>query len=211
MYWKQIKCPFFHSDDTRSILCEGAKLHLLFVKDLKARKKKLIGKRNIVCKSKGTKSALYFALPIKNMRCDMKILFVILIVLLVIVTTAVTTVIYKSKKEQIERKIKSVRNEEREQAEEFYNQRKEKIVKHEVNIGMRDFLQGYCIREFLTWPPDEHNKNGGVSVVKWYDGTVTTVALKKGDTYDPEIALMMCVMKKLYGHHFKEVLKKSHK
>lgn len=141
----------------------------------------------------------------------MEILFVVLIASLIIMTTAVTTVLYKSKKEQVKKEIKNARREEREQAEEQFNQKKEKIIKHEVNIGMRDFLQGYCIREFLTWPPDENNKNGGVSVVKWYDGTVTTVALKKGDTYNPEVGLMMCVMKKLYGHHFKEVLKKSHK
>lgn len=23
-YWKMIKCPFFHSDDAKSILCEGS-------------------------------------------------------------------------------------------------------------------------------------------------------------------------------------------
>ena len=42
--------------------------------------------------------------------------------------------------------------------------------------------------------------NEGATVVIWSDKTKTVTKCKKGDTYNQEYALMMCVLKKIYPH-----------
>ena len=50
------------------------------------------------------------------------------------------------------------------------------------------------------------------TVIKWKDGTITKVKTQtdKGDTYNPEIGMAMCICKKVFGNkgNFNEVFKK---
>ena len=41
--------------------------------------------------------------------------------------------------------------------------------------------------------------NGCATIVVWVDGSKTVVKLMEGDDYDPEKAIMMCVMEKMIG------------
>ena len=47
--------------------------------------------------------------------------------------------------------------------------------------------------------------NGPATVVIWLDGTKTVVKCMEGDIYDPEKALMMCIMERLLGGSKMEV------
>lgn len=56
------------------------------------------------------------------------------------------------------------------------------------------------------------NKEKGVTVIKWNDGTITKVKAQadKGDSYDPEKGMAMCICKKMFGNTgwYNEVFKK---
>lgn len=55
------------------------------------------------------------------------------------------------------------------------------------------------------------NEKKGVTVVKWKDGTISKVKVQtdKGDTYNPELGLAMCIVKKAMGNkgNFNDVFK----
>lgn len=42
--------------------------------------------------------------------------------------------------------------------------------------------------------------NDPATIVLWNDGTKTVVKCQKGDTYNPELGLAMCIIKKLSGN-----------
>lgn len=54
--------------------------------------------------------------------------------------------------------------------------------------------------------------NNGVTTIKWKDGSVTTVKCRsdKGDEFNPEVGIAMCICKKAFGNDgsFNEVFKK---
>lgn len=56
------------------------------------------------------------------------------------------------------------------------------------------------------------NEKKGVTVVKWKDGTISKVKVQtdKGDVYNPELGLAMCIAKKAMGNkgNFNDVFKK---
>ena len=56
------------------------------------------------------------------------------------------------------------------------------------------------------------NEKKGSTVVKWSDGTITKVKVQtdKGDTYNPELGMAMCICKKVFGNkgNYNEVFKK---
>ena len=45
------------------------------------------------------------------------------------------------------------------------------------------------------------NKEKGVTVVKWSDGTITKVTLQGNDEWDEEKAIALCYMKKVCGNN----------
>ena len=52
--------------------------------------------------------------------------------------------------------------------------------------------------------------NAPATIVKWSDGSKTVVKCQEGDTYNPELGLAMCVVKKCCGNkgNFNDVFKK---
>lgn len=52
--------------------------------------------------------------------------------------------------------------------------------------------------------------NNPATIVKWSDGSKTVVKCQEGDTYNPELGLAMCVVKKCCGNkgNFNDVFKK---
>ena len=56
------------------------------------------------------------------------------------------------------------------------------------------------------------NSKKRVTTVKWSDGTITQVRAQEqlGDTYDPEMGMVMCICKKVFGNkgNFNEIFKK---
>lgn len=52
--------------------------------------------------------------------------------------------------------------------------------------------------------------NNPATIVKWSDGSKTVVKCQKGDVYNPELGLAMCVVKKCCGNkgNFNDVFKK---
>ena len=56
------------------------------------------------------------------------------------------------------------------------------------------------------------NAEKGTTVIKWSDNTITKVKVQteKGDTYNPELGMAMCIAKKALGNkgNFNEVFKK---
>ena len=56
------------------------------------------------------------------------------------------------------------------------------------------------------------NAEKGTTVIKWIDDTITKVKVQteKGDTYNPELGMAMCIAKKALGNkgNFNEVFKK---
>ena len=56
------------------------------------------------------------------------------------------------------------------------------------------------------------NEKKGVTVVKWKDGTISKVKVQtdKGDVYNPELGLAMCIAKKAMGNkgNFNDIFKK---
>ena len=42
--------------------------------------------------------------------------------------------------------------------------------------------------------------NNPATIVLWKDGTKTVVKCQKGDTYNPELGLAMCIIKKFCGN-----------
>lgn len=83
--------------------------------------------------------------------------------------------------------------------------------------AMRIKLQPITI-DFITkiYPEDiigvYFNDKKMTTVIKWKDGTVTKVKtqINKGDTYNPETGMAMCICKKAFGNrgNFNEVFKK---
>ena len=51
--------------------------------------------------------------------------------------------------------------------------------------------------------------SGPATICYWSDGTKTVVKCTKGDKFDELTGLSMCIMKKLYGDHYKSELRKA--
>lgn len=54
------------------------------------------------------------------------------------------------------------------------------------------------------------NREKGITVVKWKDSTISKVKLQKGDSWNPEHGLAMCIAKKAFGNkgNYNDVFKK---
>lgn len=61
---------------------------------------------------------------------------------------------------------------------------------------------GNCIKNVIF--------NNPATIVQWADGTKTIVKCQKGDTYNPELGLAMCIVKKACGNsgRYNDVFKK---
>lgn len=44
--------------------------------------------------------------------------------------------------------------------------------------------------------------NDPVTICNWSDGSKTTAKLQQGDTYSPEVGLLLCVFKRIKGNQF---------
>lgn len=66
MYWKQIKCPFFHSDDTRSILCEGCKTTSVIRQGFKSKEEKIDWQKKYCMQIKGYEKCPIFCVANKK-------------------------------------------------------------------------------------------------------------------------------------------------
>ena len=44
--------------------------------------------------------------------------------------------------------------------------------------------------------------NGPVTICNWSDGSKTTAKIQQGDTYSPEVGLLLCVFKRIKGNQF---------
>ena len=44
--------------------------------------------------------------------------------------------------------------------------------------------------------------NGPATICNWSDGSKTTAKIQQGDTYSPEVGLLLCVFKRIKGNQF---------
>lgn len=91
--------------------------------------------------------------------------------------------------------------------EELLNVRKEnlqlkQITKNYVRRGDFDISLAKVIKTVII--------NDPATIIFWKDGTKTVVKCNKGDKFDPEKGIALCVMKKVYGNKgkFNDIFKK---
>ena len=65
-----------------------------------------------------------------------------------------------------------------------------------MEADIRATNEAYMIRRYTI---EKVIFNGPATIVIWADGSKTVVKCMEGDIYDPEKALMMCVMEKMLG------------
>lgn len=79
------------------------------------------------------------------------------------------------------------------------------------------WLHGITVSALRTMEPDDiklvrFNKEKGVTIIKWWDDTVTKVTVQEqyGDTFNPELGMAMCICKKAFGGkgNYNDVFKK---
>lgn len=137
--------------------------------------------------------------------------FIFIMMLVIAATAAVTTILISAAREKYRHDKKMKYNEGYEKGYEKARKQCEDFHKRSVNSlannRIRDYLSGYRIQDVVLIPP-KAEKNPGLTVVKWGDGSETTIRCLETDAYDPEKAIAFCVMKKMYGNKFKSAIKK---